>query len=167
MSPLPTLFVGHGSPMNALINNAYTRALRDLGGSLPRPRAVVVVSAHWLTSGAWVQGSANPKTIHDFAGFPAELYSITYQVPGAPDVAQRARELNANITPTEEWGLDHGAWSVLVHMFPQRDIPILQLSLNRHLNLAQHFAVAKTLQSLRHEGVLILASGNLTHNLRT
>jgi 4,5-DOPA dioxygenase extradiol len=161
------LFLGHGSPMNALGGNEHARALNALGAALPRPRAIAVVSAHWRTSGTRVLDVAAPRTIHDFGGFPRALYELTYPAPGAPELATRIVDLLAahEARPDASWGLDHGAWAVLRHLYPAADLPTLQISLDRRLDLAGHFAVGQALAPLRDEGVLLVASGNLTHNL--
>lgn len=166
---LPTLFVGHGSPMNAILDNDYSRTWHRIGASLPAPSAVLVVSAHWMTRGkSLVNVVDRPATIHDFGGFPRALYQVQYPAPGAPDVA---RAIIAGATPgqfaaDDQWGLDHGTWSVLMHMFPKADVPVFQLSLDLAKSPAEHFALAAELKALRERGVLIVASGNLVHNLR-
>jgi 4,5-DOPA dioxygenase extradiol len=166
---MPVLFVGHGSPMNAIEHNAFTVTLQELSARLPRPRAVCVVSAHWVTAGAQVQASEHPKTIHDFSGFPEPLYEVQYPAPGAPD---EARELagDAEIVPgiaiDKEWGLDHGAWSVLRHMYPEADVPAFQLSLDARRGFKEHLELGQEIRTLRERGVLILGSGNVVHNLR-
>jgi len=165
---MPALFVGHGNPMNAIEDNAYSRAWRALGDSLPAPAAILCVSAHWMTRGATLAHvGARPKTIHDFGGFPAELYAQQYPAPGAPDVATAAIELvrSSHLEPDTEWGLDHGAWSVLIRMFPEADIPTFQLSLDLGRSPASHLDLARELKPLRERGVLIVGSGNLVHNL--
>lgn len=168
-APMPALFIGHGSPMNALERNAYTEAWRKLGESLPRPKAVLCVSAHWLTRGLAVTAMPQPRTIHDFGGFPRELFAVQYPAPGAPALAARVAELLAPLPVTQDqtWGLDHGAWSVLVHLFPDAGVPVLQLSLDASQPEAFHYALGRKLAALREEGVLILGSGNVVHNLRT
>ncbi|HPD41398.1 MAG TPA: 4,5-DOPA dioxygenase extradiol [Anaerolineae bacterium] len=165
---MPVVFVGHGSPENAIMENAFTRRLEQLGRDLPRPQAILAVSAHWLTHGTYVTGMARPRTIHDFYGFPQEMYALSYPSPGAPEYAERVREL---ITTTGvgwdlSWGLDHGTWTVLRRMYPAADIPVFQLSIDYDHPPAYHYALAKELAPLRKEGVLILGSGNITHNLR-
>jgi len=162
---MPVLFVGHGSPMNAIEHNAFTDALRELGARLPRPKAVCVVSAHWVTTGARVVTSAHPETIHDSYGFPRPLYAVEYPAPGAPQEANRLAE-NPEIVPDENWGLDHGAWSVLRHLYPQADVPTFQLSLDERRSFPQHLELGREMRALRERGVLILGSGNIVHNLR-
>ena len=162
---MPVLFVGHGSPMNAIEQNRFTETLRGLAARLPRPQAVCVVSAHWVTRGSEVLAVPKPRTIHDFYGFPAPLYQVEYPAPGAPAEAGRvARELE--IRPDETWGFDHGAWSVLRHLYPQADVPVFQVSLDQGRSLARHLELGSELAGLRRRGVLILGSGNIVHNLR-
>lgn len=162
---MPVLFVGHGSPMNAIERNEFTEALAGLSQRLPRPRAVCVVSAHWVTNGSEVLAVSKPRTIHDFYGFPAPLYEVEYPAPGAPTEAERlARELE--IKPDETWGFDHGAWSVLRHLYPEADVPAFQISLDSGRNLPRHVELGGELARLRERGVLILGSGNIVHNLR-
>lgn len=163
---MPVLFVGHGSPMNIINDNSFTRAMREIGEKLPRPRAILSVSAHWMTPGTRVSRVAKPEQIFDFHGFPEELYQVQYTPPGAPNVAEALTQGHSSIVTTEEWGIDHGTWSVLHHMYPKQDIPTFQLSLNTSFAPDQHLALAKDLQALRARGVLILASGNIVHNLR-
>jgi 4,5-DOPA dioxygenase extradiol len=165
---MPALFVGHGNPMNAIEDNAYSRAWRKIGDELPRPNAILVVSAHWMTrGGALAHIGPKPKTIHDFGGFPRELFQQQYPAPGAPDYAKATIELvrSSHIEGDERWGLDHGAWSVLMRMFPRADIPVFQLSLDLAKSPKEHLALAAELKPLREKGVLILGSGNLVHNL--
>lgn len=166
----PVVFVGHGSPMNAIEDSAFRREWQRLGRELPRPRAILCVSAHWETRGTRVTAMTAPETIHDFGGFPDELFAVQYPAPGDPVLAARVRDLIvASGRPAEtttDWGLDHGAWSVLVAMYPDASIPVVQLSLDRGLAPAGHFALARSLNALRDEGVLLLGSGNLVHNLR-
>src|SRR5262245_60987544 len=163
---MPVLFVGHGSPMNAIEDNPWSRAFRALGEQLPRPRAVLCVSAHWYTPGTFLTDNARPETIHDFGGFPRELHEVQYPAPGAPDLARRISQLLAAhaASPRSDWGLDHGTWSVLVHLLPAADIPVLQLSIDGRLPPARHIEIGKALAPLREEGVLVLGSGNVVHN---
>ena len=166
---LPALFIGHGNPMNAIEDNAYSRSWHALGETLPTPRAILCVSAHWMTRGTTLAHVAErPKTIHDFGGFPRVLYEQQYAAPGAPDVAQAAMELVrlSHITPDTEWGLDHGAWSVLRHIFPEARIPVYQVSIDWARDMNFHFEFARALRALRNRGVLVLGSGNIVHNLR-
>lgn len=165
----PAVFVGHGSPMYALEPNRYTAARATLGKSLKRPDAILVVSAHWVTRGAWVTAMSKPKTIHDFGGFPQALFDVRYPAPGCPALADRVQELlNVPVTLEEnEWGLDHGAWSVLKYLYPHADIPVVQLSLDGSKSASEHYELAKQLRPLRDENILILSSGNVVHNLRT
>jgi 4,5-DOPA dioxygenase extradiol len=161
---MPVLFVGHGSPMNAIEENAFTRSLREVRKKLPTPKAVCVVSAHWVTRGCQVQSSAWPKTIHDFYGFPEPLYQVQYPAPGAPEVAKRLA-MEQHLAVDHQWGLDHGAWSVLRHLYPEAQVPVFQLSLDHARTFAEHVALGIQIKILRERGVLILGSGNLVHNL--
>lgn len=166
---MPVLFVGHGSPMNALADNPFTQTLHRLGQdirNLQPPRAILVVSAHWLTRGTFVAVNERPETIHDFGGFPQELFAMQYPAPGAPDVAQEVLAALPDAHPSDEWGLDHGTWTVLHHMFPEADIPVFQLSIDYYKPITYHAELSKQLQFLRRRGVLILGSGNIVHNLR-
>jgi 4,5-DOPA dioxygenase extradiol len=165
---MPTLFVGHGSPMNAITDNAYSREWRKIGDALPTPAAILCVSAHWMTRGTTlVHIGKHPQTIHDFGGFPQELFAQQYPAPGAPEAAQAAIDLvrSSHLRGDTEWGLDHGAWSVLIKMFPKADIPTFQLSLDLTRPPSAHFELASELKPLRERGVLIIGSGNLVHNL--
>jgi 4,5-DOPA dioxygenase extradiol len=165
--PMPTLFVGHGTPMNALEDNDWSRGWRAIGAALPRPRAILSVSAHWFLPATLVTGDEHPETIHDFAGFPPELFAVTYPAPGSPELARRVSGLlKTGAELNSEWGLDHGTWSVLRHLAPEATCPVIQLSIDARLDPAGHLALARGLAPLRREGVLILGSGNLTHNLR-
>ncbi|UOR06419.1 4,5-DOPA dioxygenase extradiol [Hymenobacter aerilatus] len=166
---MPVLFVGHGSPMNALADNPFTQTLHQLGRDIRNrqpPRAVLVVSAHWLTRGTYVAVNERPETIHDFGGFPDELFAMQYPAPGAPDVAQEVLAALPDAHPTDEWGLDHGTWTVLHHLFPEADIPVFQLSIDYGRPLTFHAELARQLQFLRRRGVLVVGSGNIVHNLR-
>ena len=164
----PALFIGHGNPMNALQVNTNSLTWRSIAATLPSPRAVLVISAHWLTRGTAVTVMQLPETLHDFSGFPAALSEFHYPAPGDPQLAAEIATLLAPETVTQdtEWGLDHGAWSVLTHLFPAADIPVLQLSLDITKTPAEHYALATRLRPLRDKGVLILGSGNIVHNLR-
>jgi 4,5-DOPA dioxygenase extradiol len=162
---MPVLFVGHGSPTNAIEHNAYTEVLSGLSARLPRPKAVCVVSAHWVTSGSQVLASEHPRTIHDFYGFPRPLYEVQYPAPGAPEEAEKLAS-NPEISPDDKWGFDHGAWSVLRHLYPKADVPAFQLSLDERRSFKQHLELGREIESLRERGVLILGSGNIVHNLR-
>lgn len=164
---MPVLFVGHGSPINAIEDNAWSRAFRALAAQLPTPSAVLAVSAHWQTPGTFVTVNTHPRTIHDFSGFPDQLFGMQYPAPGSPALAVRTMELLGGAAQAaSDWGLDHGTWSVLVHLRPEADWPVVQLSLDADLSPAGHVAIGRKLSPLRDEGVLLLASGNLTHNLR-
>lgn len=164
---MPVLFLGHGSPMNAIEENDFVRGFREVAATLPRPRAIVCVSAHWETRGTRVTAMPQPRTIHDFSGFPPELYRVHYPAPGDAGLAAEVRGLARKtlIEDDHAWGLDHGAWSVLRHLFPLADIPVVQLSLNTELDPAGHLALAAELRALRERGVLIVGSGNIVHNL--
>lgn len=165
----PVLFIGHGNPMNALKDTAFTQKLAKLGSSLEKPKAILVVSAHWLTRGTWVATTPTPETIHDFGGFPQALFDVQYPAKGAPEFAKEtATLLNAKTTVGEDtdWGLDHGAWTVLKHMYPAADVPVFQLSIDYYQTPQYHYDLAKYLSSLRDKGVMILGSGNIVHNLR-
>ena len=161
----PALFFGHGSPMNAL-GGPYAEVWRQLGQELGKPRGVVMVSAHWETQGLGVTAMKRPETIHDFGGFPPELHAFQYPAPGSPELAARVAELTGAI-PTDQWGLDHGTWSVLAHVWPDADVPVVQLSLDRALDAQGHYDLATRLNALRDEGVIIAGSGDFVHNLRT
>lgn len=165
---MPTLFVGHGSPMNVLEDNEYTRAWAEIGHGLPQPNAILCISAHWLTRGTHVTGMDHPQTIHDFGGFPRELYEAQYPAPGSPALARLAQETvqKVDVCLDDEWGLDHGTWSVLVKMFPDARIPVVQLSLDYTQGPEFHYALGRELRELRNRGVLIIGSGNIVHHLR-
>jgi len=161
---MPVLFIGHGSPLNAVADNAFSRFLRELGKSLPKPRAILVVSAHWETPEPRVLTGEAPRTIHDFRGFPQALFDIRYAAAGAPLLSARVAELTG-AGEDSRWGFDHGTWSVLTHLYPQAEVPVVQLSLGA-LSPRAHYELARKLKPLREEGVLLVASGNITHNLR-
>ncbi len=163
---MPVLFIGHGSPLNAIAENSYTRFLNKLGEELPRPKAVLCISAHWMTEGSWVTHMPRPKTIHDFYGFPQALFDVQYPAPGAPEIAEKIAKLAGLHLDSEMWGLDHGTWSVLRHLYPKADLPVMQLSLHLEQPASYHYELGKKLRSLREEGILIVGSGNLVHNLR-
>ena len=165
---MPVLFIGHGSPMNAIEDNEFSRAFRKLGAALAEPRAILCVSAHWFVDGVYTTGNERPPTIHDFGGFPKQLFDVQYPARGDNLLATRVAGLigGGRGTPRDDWGLDHGTWSVLVHMRPKADVPVVQLSIDDRLSATQHLELAKLLAPLRDEGVLILGSGNMTHNLR-
>ena len=167
MARLPTIFFGHGNPMNALESNAYTEGWRRIGRSLPRPGAVLAVSAHWYLPGTLVTAMARPRTIHDFGGFPRPLHEFRYDAPGSPELAERVQSLLAPLPVglDAEWGLDHGTWSVLTHVFPDADVPVVQLSMDETQPAAFHYEVGQRLAVLREEGILVIGSGNLVHNL--
>ncbi|MFN7043678.1 MAG: 4,5-DOPA dioxygenase extradiol [Flavobacterium sp.] len=165
---MPVLFIGHGSPMNAIEDNIFSKRWQQMGKEIPTPKAVVVVSAHWLTKGTMVTAMPNPKTIHDFGGFPQALFDVQYPAPGSPELASEIQKLITNpaVELDHDWGLDHGTWSVVKHMYPDADIPVLQLSIDYYKPAAYHYELAKQLLSLRKKGVLIIGSGNMVHNLR-
>jgi 4,5-DOPA dioxygenase extradiol len=165
---MPVLFLGHGSPMNAIEDNEFSRGWIEAAKALPRPKAILCISAHWETRGLGVTAMEKPRTIHDFGGFPPELYAMQYPAPGSAWLAQRVGQVvqSAPVMPDQRWGLDHGAWSVLCRMYPAADIPVVQLSLDRSQGPDFHFQLGRELQALRDEGVLIVGSGNVVHNLR-
>lgn len=164
---MPVLFVGHGSPMNAIEENEFAAGWREMGSKLPRPAAILCVSAHWQSKGTKVTAMEKPETIHDFGGFPRELYEVQYPVPGSPELARTtATTVHDRVIELDKtWGLDHGAWSVIRRMYPAADIPVVELSLNYHLTPQQHYDLAREIAPLRRKGVLIIGSGNMVHNL--
>lgn len=165
---LPVLFLGHGSPMNAIEENEFVEGFRKIGREIPKPRAILCISAHWETRGTFVTSMASPRTIHDFGGFPKELYEIEYPAPGSPELAKEVREAvsKTNVEPDYNWGLDHGAWSVIKHLYPDASVPVVQMSLDYTKSPDFHYQLARELAPLRSEGVLIIGSGNMVHNLR-
>nr|WP_321521974.1 4,5-DOPA dioxygenase extradiol [uncultured Macellibacteroides sp.] len=167
-APMPVLFVGHGSPMNAIEINEFSDKWRVLGKELPRPSAVLCISAHWETRGTQVTAMQHPETIHDFGGFPQALFDVSYPANGNPELAKQIRQemTGANIGLNVDWGLDHGCWSILTHLYPEATVPVLQLSLDYTIDAQNHFNLAKQLAFLRSKGVLIIGSGNMIHNLR-
>jgi 4,5-DOPA dioxygenase extradiol len=166
---MPVLFLGHGSPMNSIEDNEFVREFKKQGQKLDKPNAIIVVSAHWETNGTFVTAMHNPRTIHDFGGFPKELYEVQYPAPGHPELAKEISEFinpSGTVHLDDKWGLDHGAWSVVKHLFPEADVPIIQLSLDYSITPPQHYELAQQLKKLRKKGVLIVGSGNIVHNLR-
>jgi 4,5-DOPA dioxygenase extradiol len=164
---MPVLFVGHGNPMNAITDNSYSQSWKSIGEQLPVPNAILCMSAHWLTKGTFVTMAEQPKTLHDFGGFPKELFAVQYPATGAPEYARRLISAIKSITVQEDfaWGLDHGAWSILKNMYPNANIPVFQMSIDATKPPLYHYNLAKELSDLRNQGVLILASGNIVHNL--
>lgn len=164
---MPAIFLGHGNPMNAVADNGWTRAWREIGASMPTPKAVLCVSAHWYFPDVAVTAMEKPRTIHDFGGFPQELFEVKYPATGSPGLADRVNELLGGkvVLDTGRWGLDHGTWSVLCHVFPEANVPIVQLSINETEKSAWHYELAQNLVPLRDEGILVVGSGNLVHNL--
>lgn len=164
----PVLFLGHGSPMNAIEENEFVEGFRKMAAIIPKPNFILCVSAHWETKGTFVTAMENPPTIHDFGGFPKELFEVQYPAPGSPNLAKETKALvtKTNVGLDDKWGLDHGAWSVIKHLYPQADVPAIQLSLDYAQNAQYHYELARELKSLREKGVLIIGSGNMVHNLR-
>jgi 4,5-DOPA dioxygenase extradiol len=165
---MPVLFIGHGSPMNGIENNNFSKTWEQLGKDTSAPKAILVISAHWLTNGTHITAMNSPKTIHDFGGFPDELFAVQYPAPGSPELAAATKELikSTNVGLNHDWGLDHGAWTVVRRMYPQANIPVLQLSIDYSKPASYHYHLAKELSALRKKGVLIMGSGNMIHNLR-
>ncbi len=165
---MPLLFLGHGSPMNGISENEFVQGFRDVAKSIPVPNAILCVSAHWETRGTQVTAMPNPPTIHDFGGFPKELYEVEYPAPGNPELAKETQKLisSTDVALDEKWGLDHGAWSVIRHMYPEAEIPVIQMSIDYLKSPEQHYELAAEISALREKGVLIIGSGNIVHNLR-
>lgn len=165
---MPVLFLGHGNPMNAIEENEFVEGFRNLASHLIRPQAILCVSAHWETNGTYVTAMENPPTIHDFGGFPKALFEVQYPAPGSPELANETQNCisKTNVQLDEKWGLDHGAWSVIKHLYPNADVPVIQLSIDRFKDARYHYNLARELSVLRKKGVLIIGSGNIVHNLR-
>lgn len=165
---MPVLFLGHGSPMNAIEENEFVKGFRKVGQEIQKPNAILCISAHWETRGTMVTAMQNPPTIHDFGGFPRELFEVQYPAPGSPELAKETKELieSTEVDLDDKWGLDHGAWSVIKHLYPKANIPVIQMSLDYYQGPQYHYELAKQIKSLREKGVLIVGSGNLVHNLR-
>lgn len=164
---MPVLFLGHGSPMNAIEENEFVKGFRYIGQEVPKPKAILCISAHWETKGSFVTAMEKPKTIHDFGGFPPALYQVQYPAPGSPELAKEVKDMiqNTEIGLDQSWGVDHGAWSVIKHLYPEANIPVLQMSIDYTKGAQYHFELAKELSILRTKGVLIIGSGNIVHNL--
>jgi len=164
---MPVLFLGHGSPMNAIEENEFVTGFRNCGKGLPKPNAILCISAHWETSGTFVTAMEHPKTIHDFGGFPKELFAVEYPAPGSPALASETKSLvqSATVGMDNKWGLDHGCWSVAKHLYPNADVPIVQMSIDYTKPAQYHYNLGRELASLRHKGILIIGSGNMVHNL--
>jgi len=165
---MPVFFLGHGSPMNAIEENEFTAGWRNAGKTIPKPNAILCISAHWETKGTFVTVMEQPRTIHDFGGFPQELFNVQYPAPGSPELAKEVRETvkKTEVGSDEKWGLDHGCWSVVKHLYPDADVPVVQMSLDYYQPAQYHYDLAKELSQLRNKGILIVGSGNIVHNLR-
>ena len=167
MTKMPVVFVGHGSPMNAIEDNEYSRSWRSIADRIPRPEVIISISAHWYTEGTKIMNEEEPRTIYDMYGFPKELYEIVYNSPGSPNIAKAAKKLISKETEYDNsWGIDHGTWSVLIHMYPERDIPVFQISVDAYAPPEIHYNIGKEIKALREKGVLIFGTGNIVHNLR-
>jgi len=165
---MPVLFLGHGSPMNAIEENEFVEGFRNIGKSIPKPEAILCVSAHWETRGTFITAMEQPRTIHDFGVFPKELFDVQYPAPGSPELANKTKTLikTTNVEPDYKWGLDHGAWSVIKHLYPDANVPVVQMSLDYYQTPQYHYDLMKELSTLREMGILIIGSGNMVHNLR-
>lgn len=165
---MPVLFLGHGSPMNAIEENEFVTGFRNIAKQIPKPNAILCISAHWETKGTFVTAMENPNTIHDFGGFPKELFAVQYPAPGSPDLALETKSLitTTQVGLDDKWGLDHGAWSVIKHLYPNAEIPVIQMSIDYSQSPQYHYELAQQIKSLRHKGVLVIGSGNMVHNLR-
>ncbi len=167
-SNMPVLFLGHGSPMNAIEDNEFVQGFKNISKEIEKPTAILVISAHWETKGTFVTAMENPVTIHDFGGFPQELFDVQYPAPGSPELAAAVQDIvtSKDVHLDDKWGLDHGSWSVVKHLYPHADVPIIQMSIDYSMPASHHYALAKELAALRKKGVLIIGSGNNVHNLR-
>lgn len=165
---MPVLFLGHGSPMNAIEENEFVQGFRKVATQIPEPKAIVCISAHWETNGTFVTAMQNPPTIHDFGGFPQALFDVQYPAPGSPELAARTKELihSTNVVLDQSWGLDHGAWSVIRHLYPNANIPVIQMSIDYNKGPKYHYELGQQIKLLREKGILIIGSGNMVHNLR-
>ena len=165
---MPVLFLGHGSPMNAIEENEFVKSFRELGNTMDKPNAILCISAHWETKGTFVTAMKKPQTIHDFGGFPKELFDVQYPAPGSPELAKETQKIvtKTNVGLDDKWGLDHGAWSVIKHLYPEANVPVIQMSLDYTQSPQYHYDLAKELSALRKKGVLIIGSGNMVHNLK-
>lgn len=165
---MPVLFLGHGSPMNAIEENEFVQGFRKVATQIPEPKAIVCISAHWETNGTFVTAMQNPPTIHDFGGFPQALFDVQYPAPGSPELAARTKELihSTNVVLDQSWGLDHGAWSVIRHLYPNANIPVIQMSIDYNKVPKYHYELGQQIKLLREKGILIIGSGNMVHNLR-